>query len=153
MTRYEYKVVPAPAKGIKGKGARSPQDRFALALQTMMNTFGADGWHYVRADTLPATQRSGLTGTATVSQHVLVFQRPISAENAAPRDAAPPLLLTRKARNQPSAPDGSDASINAAFTLQDPLPHTNGSEDSGDVTHISTALQSLAKHRLQNGQG
>jgi hypothetical protein len=33
MPRYEYKVVPAPTKGIKGKGVRSAKATFSLAVQ------------------------------------------------------------------------------------------------------------------------
>lgn len=37
MIRYEYKVVPAPSKGIKGKGVRGAESRFSFALQELMN--------------------------------------------------------------------------------------------------------------------
>lgn len=75
MTQYEYRVVPAPVRGIKAKGARTPEDRFAHALAEVMNAFGADGWDYVRCDTLPSEERSGLTGRTTVYRNMLVFRR------------------------------------------------------------------------------
>ena len=53
MPVYEYKVVPAPQKGEKAKGAKTTADRFAVALTSLMNQLGRDGWDYVRADTLP----------------------------------------------------------------------------------------------------
>ena len=37
MQFYEYKVVPAPRKGEKARGARTTPDRFALALTSLMN--------------------------------------------------------------------------------------------------------------------
>ncbi len=75
MLRYEYKVVPSPRKGEKSRVAKTTADRFALALTTLMNTLGQDGWDYVRADTLPCDERAGLTGTKTTFQNMLVFRR------------------------------------------------------------------------------
>jgi hypothetical protein len=75
MQRFEYKVVPAPKKGEKAKGAKTTADRFAVALTNVMNTLGAEGWDYVRADTLPCDERVGLTGTKSVFQNMLVFRR------------------------------------------------------------------------------
>lgn len=72
---YEYKVVPAPARGLKAKGVKTAEDRFANALQTAMNEQAADGWEYLRADTLPCEQREGLMGKTTVYQNMLVFRR------------------------------------------------------------------------------
>ena len=77
MQRYEYHVVPAPRRGEKSRSARTTEDRFALALTTLMNSLGQDGWDYVRADTLPCDERSGLTGTKTTFQNLLVFRRAV----------------------------------------------------------------------------
>ncbi|MFQ1699798.1 DUF4177 domain-containing protein [Loktanella agnita] len=79
---YEYKVVPAPVRGLKGKGVRSTEDRFANALETAMNELAADGWEYIRADTLPCEQREGLVGKTTVFQNMLVFRRAKLADTA-----------------------------------------------------------------------
>ncbi|MBF9035589.1 DUF4177 domain-containing protein [Rhodobacterales bacterium HKCCE2091] len=75
MERYEYKVVPAPEKGLKAKGLKAPADRFAYAIETAMNELGADGWEYWRAETLPSVERSGLTGSKVTERHLLVFRR------------------------------------------------------------------------------
>ncbi len=80
MSKFEYIVVPAPTKGLKAKGLRSPEARFAHALATAMNTLGKDGWDYVRADTLPAEERQGLTKTRTVYHNMLVFRRPVAED-------------------------------------------------------------------------
>ena len=40
MAGFEYKVVPAPGKGVKAKGVKTPEDRFAYGLQELMNTLG-----------------------------------------------------------------------------------------------------------------
>lgn len=86
MQRYEFKVIPAPRRGEKAREAKTTEDRFALALSSLMNSLGRDGWDYVRADTLPCDERTGLTGTKTTFQTVLVFRRPVGEE--------PPVGLT-----------------------------------------------------------
>lgn len=75
MTVYEYKVVPAPKRGLKAKGLRTSEARFANALSAVMNEMGVDGWEYQRTDTLPCEERQGLTGRTTVFQNMLVFRR------------------------------------------------------------------------------
>jgi len=78
MQRFEFKVIPAPKRGEKARGVKTTEDRFALALTTLMNQLGAEGWDYVRADALPCDERVGLTGTKTTFQNVLVFRRLIA---------------------------------------------------------------------------
>ena len=43
MQRFEYKVVPAPRRGEKARGVKTSEDRFALALATLMNALGREG--------------------------------------------------------------------------------------------------------------
>lgn len=94
MQAYEYKVVPAPRRAEKSRDAKTTGERFALTLTQFMNTLGREGWDYVRADTLACDERSGLTGTKTTQQTVLVFRRPLgeAAASAAEAAAAPPRL-------------------------------------------------------------
>ncbi len=95
MTTFEYKVLPAPAKGLKIKGARTTEARFAEALMQVMNEMGREGWEYQRADTLPCEERVGLTGRTTKFQNMLVFRRALRAEAAAgvePQRMALPML-------------------------------------------------------------
>ena len=97
MSLYEYKVVPAPSKGLKAKGIKTAQDRFAHALEAVMNEMGAQGWEYQRADTLPSEERSGLTGRVTSFQHMLVFRRALEEDQpvlpvVAPVVAAPAVV-------------------------------------------------------------
>lgn len=77
MQRFEYKVIPAPKRGEKARGVKTTEDRFALALTSLMNDLGSEGWDYVRADSLPCEERVGFTGTKTTFQNVLVFRRPV----------------------------------------------------------------------------
>nr|WP_232204264.1 DUF4177 domain-containing protein [Roseobacter sp. CCS2] len=87
MMSYEYKVVPAPARGLKAKGIKTAEHRFAHALETAMNELAGDGWEYLRADTLPCEQREGLMSKTTVYQNMLVFRR--TKVQAKPAIAAP----------------------------------------------------------------
>lgn len=101
MTKFEYKVVPAPKRGDKVKGVKTNEGRFAHTLESLMNDLGAQGWEYQRADTLPAEERSGLTSKTTVFQNVLVFRRaleevvedeviaPVPSPLAEPKTVAP----------------------------------------------------------------
>ena len=77
MQRFEFKVIPAPKRGEKARGVKTTEDRFALALTNLMNQMGAEGWDYVRADSLPCEERSGFTSTKTTFQNMLVFRRVI----------------------------------------------------------------------------
>jgi hypothetical protein len=100
MPRYEYKVIPAPRRGEKARGVKTTEDRFALALTGLMNGLGAEGWDYVRADSLPVDERTGLTGTKTTFQNMLVFRRELAGEVSAP--AAAPRLVAED--SLPAAP-------------------------------------------------
>jgi len=75
MVRYEYKVVPAPTKGVKVKGLKTAEERFAHALMDLMNDMGKKGWEYLRADTLPTNERAGLVGRTTKYQNMLIFRK------------------------------------------------------------------------------
>ena len=100
MQRYEFKVLPAPRRGEKARGVKTTDERFALALSTLMNELGAEGWDYVRADTLPVDERSGLTGTKTTFHTMLVFRREIAVQAegavAAPTAEEPVFVATRR---------------------------------------------------------
>lgn len=72
---WEYKVVPAPAKGLKDKSVKGVEARFAHAVEVLLNEMGAEGWEFWRAETLPSEERVGLTGSQTVWRHLIVFRR------------------------------------------------------------------------------
>ena len=99
---YEYKVIPAPARGLKAKGLKTAEDRFANALQTAMNDLAADGWDYLRADTLPSEQREGLMSKTTVYQNMLIFRRVKSAPAPALQAPEPPMIAAPKVKPEPS---------------------------------------------------
>lgn len=113
---YEYKVVPAPRRGEKARGAKTSEDRFAYAVQGLMNTLAADGWEYLRADTLPCDERSGLTGTKTTFQNLMVFRRAVHPEHS---DAVAFITADNAARNADSLPrlGAAEAPVGAAPAL------------------------------------
>ena len=118
---YEYKVVPAPARGLKAKGIKTAEDRFAHALETAMNELAGDGWEYLRADTLPCEQREGLMSKTTVYQNMLVFRRvkaPVKPAQRPPVAAPQPQIsqeptVTKKlvAPAKPDAPSTQEAPV------------------------------------------
>ena len=130
MLHYEYKVVPAPRRGEKARGAKTTADRFATALMHVMNDLGREGWEYLRADTLPCEERVGLTGTATHFQHLLVFRRalPVAAAQPAPPPvaavpvAAPP--VEEPAVIAPLPPRAAEGAAPALGPAAPPLPST-----------------------------
>ncbi|MGC9420517.1 MAG: DUF4177 domain-containing protein, partial [Rhodovulum sp.] len=79
MSVYEYRVLPAPERGAKAKGAKGTAERFAAALTEALNAMAAEGWEYVRAESLPCVERKGLTGRIEVTQNLLVFRRAVRA--------------------------------------------------------------------------
>ena len=95
--QFEYKVVPAPTRGKKIRGVKSSADRFATTLTDLMNEMAAEGWEYLRADTLPAEERAGLTGKSTVFQNVLVFRREAAEAAAAAEDSVQAPLASPRA--------------------------------------------------------
>ncbi|GAA6182202.1 DUF4177 domain-containing protein [Shimia sp. NS0008-38b] len=104
---FEYKVIPSPTRGQKGKGVKGPEGRFAHALESQMNLLAGNGWEFVRAETLPNEERSGLTGSNTTYRSVLVFRRAKAGDVAAfqPESLAPPKtaeLPAPQADNTPS---------------------------------------------------
>ncbi|SFN87772.1 hypothetical protein SAMN04487859_110100 [Roseovarius lutimaris] len=91
MTVFEYKVTPAPTRGRKAPGVKTPEARFALGFEEALNDMGREGWEYLRADILPSEERQGLTSSHTVYRSVLVFRRakasPGAVTEALPADA------------------------------------------------------------------
>ena len=99
---YEYTVTPAPARGEKIRGAKTPADRYAVALAQALNAMATDGWEYVRAETLPSEERSGLTSRTTVWMNVLVFRRAVAPAQTAVAAPGPALV------EQPQAAEPAD---------------------------------------------
>lgn len=116
--KTEYKVVPAPERASKQRGLKGPA-LFAHAVETLMNELAAEGWHYLRADTLPQEERSGLTNKITTYRNLLVFQRVV------PEAAAPALAPATEPATGPETDDEVinlwHASDDASDTAPKPL--------------------------------
>ena len=87
---FEYTVIAAPDRSQKAKAAKTPAERYALTLTEELNRMAADGWEYIRAETLPSEERSGLTSRTTTYHNLLVFRRDLTAPSQAtvPDEAA-----------------------------------------------------------------
>ena len=143
MIRYEYKVIPAPLRGVKGKGIKGPEGRFANALEQAMNDMAADGWDYQRAETLPSEERAGLTGKNTVFRNVLVFRRAI--EDAAETEDA-------KLLAPPSEEEQADVAEDPQIEEADSVPSTEAEDpqieeaDSAPSTEAEADPEEAAEH-------
>lgn len=81
MAEYEYKVVAAPRKTKSFKGVRAHEDQFAAVLAELMNEMARDDWEYLRAESLPCEEKTGITSRVVSYQNVLVFRRRIVAKD------------------------------------------------------------------------
>ena len=105
MVRFEYKAVPAPARGTKAKGVKTTEDRFALAITDALNEHASDGWEFVRVETLPCESRKGLTGTQITEQSMIVFRRIKNAPAQSDATAMPLPTLTLAPEPTPARAD------------------------------------------------
>lgn len=121
MTRYEYKVLPAPSKGRKASGVKGPEGRFAHELEEVMNALGTEGWEYQRSDILPSEERQGLTSSHVVYRSVLVFRRALN-------DAIPEVLGTPA----PDAPEKTPTPAPPAAEPDDDAPPEATDDDDDD---------------------
>jgi len=152
MQAFEYKVVPAPAKGTKAKGVKTPEARFANSIEILLNEMAAEGWEFQRAELLPSEERSGLTGSTTNWRNVMVFRRALAAEQpAAARAAAvefrhsePPLTATA---GDPEAPSGATPVPGPGAAR---MQADDGVEELSPVSGMTAALKKRAE---QKGDG
>jgi len=85
MQTFEYKVVPAPNRSKRVKGVKGTAGRFAAVLTQTMNEQAADGWEYLRSDSLPVEEKPGLLKSRVETyQTVLVFRRMVAAAQETP---------------------------------------------------------------------
>jgi len=120
MPRYEYTIVPAPDKALKIRGLKS-HERFAATVEQVMNEMGAEGWQYLRADTLQQEERTGLTGKTRTDRILLVFQREIeeadTTEQPAAAHPAPPTFSRGPA--QPPLTRAPETTLEDLFDMDD----------------------------------
>lgn len=82
MQEYEYRIIAAPRRAKRAKGAKTSADKFAHTLTDIVNAEAEQGWEYMRADTLPADEKKGMLSSAIeVYQTVLVFRRRVKPKD------------------------------------------------------------------------
>lgn len=76
MSTFEYKSICAPRKGLKIKGVKGADERYAQTLTDVINDQSANGWEYYRAESLPVDEKSGVMGkTSEKYLSLLIFRR------------------------------------------------------------------------------
>lgn len=71
---YEYKVVPAPRTPAKVRGVKGEEARFAFTVEGVINATAAEGWEFLRSETLPCETRGWLRRSSR-ELTLLVFRR------------------------------------------------------------------------------
>lgn len=104
MQAYEYLALPAPRRGQKVKGFKTPAERYAHELTTLMNELSDEGWEYWRAECLPSEERKGLMSTAVVEHHLLIFRRPKAEVLAETLIGQAPMVQPTEARRASLSP-------------------------------------------------
>lgn len=78
---YQYKIIGAPERGLKKRGARSGSERIAAAMQEIIAEYALDGWEYMRTDMVPCVESGGLfSRSREVQRAVMVFRRDMRAQ-------------------------------------------------------------------------
>lgn len=87
---FEYKVIGAPEKPRRKRGARTPSDRVAAAFSDVLGAEAVDGWEYLRTDLVPVEEGGFFSRRREVHRAVMVFRRALSREpRAEPVPSAP----------------------------------------------------------------
>jgi hypothetical protein len=74
--RWEYKVVGAPERAGRHRGARTGSERAAAELAGLIEAHAVDGWEYDRTEILPVRERRGmLSQPVETHRAVVVFRR------------------------------------------------------------------------------
>lgn len=156
MDIYEYKVVPAPTKGKKERGVKTPEDRFSNSVQSLMNEMALDGWEFQRSEALPHEHRAGLTGRTTTMRHILVFRRPANLVEAEAAEDGPKL---QSEGGEPALVPGQPpltATGDAALTAAAPRPETRDKFFAGgkflDQKPKRRSMKSLLRKHLREDE-
>ncbi|EPX87173.1 hypothetical protein ruthe_00844 [Rubellimicrobium thermophilum DSM 16684] len=123
MQSHEYRILPAPRRAPRVRGARTAEQRFARALEEIINAQAREGWEYLRADTLPCEQRQGwFSGRVTVNQTLLVFRRALAERQGAGAPAPAVQAAGPRSAAMPASGSASSAAPLAAPTAMPPRP-------------------------------
>ena len=157
MSTYQYRVVPAPTKGLRAKGVKGPEARFSNAIEDLMNQMGSQGCEYQRAETLPSVERSGLTGSTTEWRNVLVFRKPRldGVEAFTPELLIAPVFTeTTAVVDTTEVPEDAVDAHPAGGEGATQMLTDNGVEGTSEVAGMTDSLKSLANRRSpKNSEG
>jgi hypothetical protein len=145
MPRYEYKVIPAPQKGLKAKGVKGAEARFAHAVQEQINGLAGYGWEYLRAETLPSVERSGLTSSTTEWRNLLVFRR-LREDDV---DAFAPELLPAPDASVPEAVEQTAQEPEAAEVADEKPAVTTAEKDSAPAATEFTSIRPAGAGKVE----
>lgn len=130
MPIYEYAVVPAPRQAPRVRGVKGTERRFAHGLTELLNTWAAEGWEFLRAESLPCEERSGLFGKARNQQTILVFRRDLREDEldtaTMAETAATPEELARELETGESAATSRGSAAGTAGSRE---PRLSASRD------------------------
>lgn len=107
----------------KSKSAKTPADRYAATLTEAINSMAVNGWEYLRAETLPSEERSGLTGRTTLFHNLLIFRRAVEAAAPAhiPAETATPQIEPAPPRPEAAKPAPAPAEPSPVFSEKMPV--------------------------------
>ena len=77
---FEYKVVGAPEKPRRRRGARTPSARVAVAFEEVLGAEAVEGWEYLRTDLVPVEEGGFFSRRKEVHRAVMVFRRALRRE-------------------------------------------------------------------------
>ncbi|MEJ6395154.1 DUF4177 domain-containing protein [Gymnodinialimonas sp. 2305UL16-5] len=117
-------------------------------MEDLMNDLAADGWSYLRADTLPQEERSGLTSKTTTFRNLLVFQREIPTEPYVAPQMQPPVVATREP--EPVAAAETAPAPSEPQTQPDPEaePQPQRERDDAEESPLFSALRATRESRV-----
>lgn len=144
MSHYEYKVVPAPTKGTKTRGVKTPEGRFANSLEAVLNAQGGEGWEYLRAELLPSDERSGLTGSTTNWRNVLVFRRQL--QQLAGSEPVRLVEIVERSVAEEAGQPGEAVPVAARETGTETPPEGDALKERIKVSGLATALRARRDH-------
>ncbi|TDL79735.1 hypothetical protein E2L08_09020 [Palleronia sediminis] len=151
MAHFEYAVLPTPTELPRRKGVKGAAARFSAGLTELLNAMGRDGWEYVRADTMVASEKSRILRKPQETRiGVLVFRRPLDRDAAQDDRDSPP--LTAAPRPDPAAWD-DDAAPDWPAPPQEPAPQDDDAPDGDGRTPLAATRGTPGRLRPVPGAG
>lgn len=118
MTKYEFKVVPAPERARKLSREERDLDPIAATLSEAMNELGLRGWNFVRMETVSMAGQ-GFLGGKSESRNLLIFRRELSNYYATEREKSEPVrkVTARRVTRPEAIADARDDRKRADFSV------------------------------------